>query len=179
MNGVVRTRVGYAGGTTKSPTYHSMGDHTEVVQIDYDMTRVGLKELLEIFWHGHRPRARAYGRQYMSLILCAEKKDQDVAILSKAEYQMRYGDVLTEIRLLDKFHLAEAYHQKYYLRRLPAVFKEVEAEHKTLAGLLDSTEVSRLNGYAGGFGSTAELEADLAIFKLSLEAGARLRALLE
>lgn len=176
---MLRTRVGYAGGTTKNPTYHSMGDHTEVVQIDYDRTRIGLKDLLEIFWHGHRPRARAYGRQYMSLILGAEKRDQDVAILSKAEYQMRYGDVLTEIRLLDDFYLAEAYHQKYYLRRLPAVLGEVEAQHQILAQLLGSTQVSRLNGYAGGFGSAAQLEADLAAWNLSAETEARLRSLVE
>src|SRR6056297_2299392 len=34
MPGVVRTRVGYAGGTTPDPTYHDLGDHTEVVQIE-------------------------------------------------------------------------------------------------------------------------------------------------
>lgn len=179
MNGVVRTRVGYAGGTTKSPSYHNMGDHAEVVQIDYDETRVELKDLLEIFWHGHRPRARAYGRQYMSLILCTEKKDQDVAILSKAEYRMRFGEVLTEISLLDSFYLAEAYHQKYYLRRLPSVFKEVEERHNTLAELLDSNQVSRLNGYAGGFGTATQLEADLSLWALSQEAEEKLRVLIE
>jgi len=179
VNGVVRTRVGYAGGTTKAPSYHNMGDHTEVVQIDYDETRVELKDLLEIFWHGHRPRARPYGRQYMSLILCTEKKDQDVAILSKAEYRMRLGEVLTEISLLDSFYLAEAYHQKYYLRRIPAVLKEVEERYNTLAGLLDSNQVSRLNGYAGGFGAAAQLETDLPSWALSKGAEEKLRALVE
>lgn len=28
MPGVMKTRVGYAGGTTPSPTYQSIGDHT-------------------------------------------------------------------------------------------------------------------------------------------------------
>ena len=34
--GVLRTRVGYAGGTKPSPTYYSLGDHTETVELDYD-----------------------------------------------------------------------------------------------------------------------------------------------
>ena len=38
MEGVVRTRVGYAGGTTPEPTYHDLGDHTEAVQVEYDPT---------------------------------------------------------------------------------------------------------------------------------------------
>jgi len=33
---VVRTSVGYAGGTTPEPKYHRLGDHVEVVQIDYN-----------------------------------------------------------------------------------------------------------------------------------------------
>ena len=38
LPGVIRTRVGYAGGTTPSPTYRQMGDHTETVEIDFDPT---------------------------------------------------------------------------------------------------------------------------------------------
>ena len=30
LKGVVRTRVGYAGGTETDPSYHALGDHTEV-----------------------------------------------------------------------------------------------------------------------------------------------------
>ena len=43
MAGVVRTRVGYAGGTNPDPTYHALGDHTEVVQVDYDLDENGLE----------------------------------------------------------------------------------------------------------------------------------------
>ena len=31
LPGVLRTRVGYTGGTTKNPTYEQLGDHTESV----------------------------------------------------------------------------------------------------------------------------------------------------
>ena len=35
MDGVIRTRVGYAGGIEPNPTYHNIGGHSETIQIDY------------------------------------------------------------------------------------------------------------------------------------------------
>ena len=40
LPGVIRTRVGYTGGTTKSPSYTKIGDHTESFQIDFDPTKI-------------------------------------------------------------------------------------------------------------------------------------------
>ncbi|XP_026677236.1 peptide methionine sulfoxide reductase-like [Diaphorina citri] len=37
--GVLRTKVGYSGGTTENPTYRNIGDHTEVTQVDYKYVR--------------------------------------------------------------------------------------------------------------------------------------------
>ena len=45
---MIRTRVGYAGGRKADPTYRSMGDHTETVQVDYDPGRITYGQLLEI-----------------------------------------------------------------------------------------------------------------------------------
>ncbi len=44
---MVRTRVGYAGGTTCSPTCRAIGDHSETVQIDFDPARITCEELLD------------------------------------------------------------------------------------------------------------------------------------
>ncbi len=33
---MIRTQVGYAGGQRPNPTYHSLGDHAEAIQIEYD-----------------------------------------------------------------------------------------------------------------------------------------------
>ncbi len=44
---MVRTRVGYAGGTKKNPTYHDLGDHSETIQMDYDPGYGTLVELQE------------------------------------------------------------------------------------------------------------------------------------
>ena len=37
--------MGYAGGTKKDPKYHSLGDHTETIQIDYDPTQISYAAL--------------------------------------------------------------------------------------------------------------------------------------
>ena len=50
----MRTRVGYAGGTTQDPTYHNLGDHSETVQIDYDPAQVSDQELLDRSFTNYR-----------------------------------------------------------------------------------------------------------------------------
>lgn len=40
VDGVLDTRVGYCGGTKKNPTYYTLGDHTETIQIHYDENKV-------------------------------------------------------------------------------------------------------------------------------------------
>ena len=76
---MVRTRVGYAGGTKENPTYTSLGDHSEAIRIDYDPTRISYAELLEIFWQSHNCTSRAYSRQYMSIILYHDEEQRKLA----------------------------------------------------------------------------------------------------
>ncbi len=70
---MVRTRVGYAGGTKRNPTYYNLGDHTETIQIDYDPTYVSYRELLDIFWESHDPAARPWSRQYMAVVFYSQR----------------------------------------------------------------------------------------------------------
>ena len=53
IDGVIRTRVGYAGGISNNPTYHNLGSHSETIQIDYDPTQISYNELLDVFWDSH------------------------------------------------------------------------------------------------------------------------------
>jgi len=66
MQGIYRTRVGYAGGSTSSPTYRNIGDHTETIQIDYNPKEISHEELLDVFWRSHSPEVKSWSRQYMS-----------------------------------------------------------------------------------------------------------------
>lgn len=57
--GVVRTRVGYAGlGTVANPSYKSMFDYTETVDVEFDPLKTTYDKMLELFWNNHDPTAR-------------------------------------------------------------------------------------------------------------------------
>jgi peptide-methionine (S)-S-oxide reductase len=43
LDGVIRTQVGYAGGTKKNPTYYSFGDHSETIEIEFDPKKISYK----------------------------------------------------------------------------------------------------------------------------------------
>ena len=51
-----------------NPTYHSLGDHSESIEIDYDPTMVSYRDLLKIFWEGHDPAARSWSTQYKAAV---------------------------------------------------------------------------------------------------------------
>ena len=72
--------MGYSGGETLYPTYRSMGDHSESIQIDYDPARISYEELLEIFWKNHNPTQRAWRRQYMSAIFYHNANQHQLAL---------------------------------------------------------------------------------------------------
>lgn len=173
---MVRTRVGYAGGTRPNPTYHSLGDHTETIQIDYDPSRISYAELLDVFFESHHPTHPAYSRQYMSAIFYADEEQRRQALESRQRHAERLKARLhTEIAPLEAFYRAEDYHQKYYLRghrdlmQPFAGYTEVQFE--------DSTVAARLNGYVGGDGAPAQLETELADLGLAEEASRKLRQL--
>jgi peptide-methionine (S)-S-oxide reductase len=168
----VRTRVGYTGGTTRSPTYHRLGDHTEAFQLDFDPARVTYDELLELFWTSHRCDRGTADRQYMAAVWCGSAAQLAAAHASRERQLQRHRSCLTPVAELGSFYLAEDYHQKYYLRRhadLMAAFAGY-----TPRELVDSTVAARLNGYVAGRGTAATLRAEIAGFGLPPEATDRL-----
>ena len=127
LDGLYTTAVGYAGGHTLDPTYETVCDgntgHAEVVKVIYDQQMVDLKQLLKIFWESHDPtqlnrQGNDIGSQYRSIILTDNSGEIETLEGSKKKFQIEldklsYGSIKTEIVLLDKFYLAEDYHQKY------------------------------------------------------------------
>ena len=161
MAGVVRTQVGYAGGTTPAPTYHDIGDHTEVVQVEYDPDAITYTDLLEIAWSAHDPRSSPRKRQYRNVILVATDAQRAAAERSRREVESGLGgSVATAIEDLDAFHLAEAYHQKYHLRSTPALGDELVDRYGD--DLVESTVAARLNGFVTGHGDPDRRESFLA-----------------
>jgi len=162
LDGVVRTRVGYAGGTTESPTYHNLGDHTETIQIDYDPTQISYEQLLEIYWDSHNPTVRPWSRQYMSIVFYHNSEQHELAIKTKQREESSSGrQVYTEIIPFSEFHLAEDYHQKYHLQQVPELMTELAAIYSNFADFINSSAVARINGYDGGHVTFQELQEQL------------------
>ena len=84
---MVRTRVGYAGGAKKEPTYRSLGDHTEAFQVDYDPSKITFAQLLAMFWDGHEPTDAAYSKQYAAILFVADDEQEAAARASLAAEQ--------------------------------------------------------------------------------------------
>lgn len=175
---MVRTRVGYAGGTKDNPTYRNLGDHAESIQIDYDPAQVSYAELLDLFWASHSPTSRPWSSQYASIIFYHDEAQRRLAEESRDREAARRGTaIFTEIRPHVRFYLAEEYHQKYRLRQDRALLAEFQLVYPELSDLVASTAVARVNGYLGGYGSLSQLQAEIDDLGLSPAGKERLRTL--
>jgi peptide-methionine (S)-S-oxide reductase len=155
---VVSTRVGYAGGSKKNPTYRDLGDHTETVQIEFDPRLITYRDLLEVFWKSHDPTAPR-SNQYRSLILFHNEEQKRLATESREREQSRRGETTTTvIAAFSEFFPAEAYHQKYWLRQVPGLMNELRSLFSSDEVMVASTVAARLNGYLGGHGSIEAVE---------------------
>ena len=170
----MRTRVGYAGGSTVDPTYRSIGDHTEAIQIDYDPTVVSFERLLEVFWSGHEPCARSWSTQYQAILFHHDEAQRRAAEASRdCIASARGSEVYTEVAAAGRFYRAEDYHQKYYLRSSP-VGKSVRELYDSELAFVDSTAVARINGHFGGHLSAAQLAEPMRAEGLAAAAERRL-----
>ena len=132
MPGVWTTAVGYAGGTTRNPTYEEvcsgLTGHTEAVLVVFDPASVGYQDMLKVFWESHDPtqgmrQGNDIGTQYRSAIYVYDDRQRDLALASRERYQralraVGYGEVTTEIEDAPAFYYAEHYHQQY-LAKVP------------------------------------------------------------
>lgn len=169
IQGVIRTRVGYAGGSTPNPDYRHMGDHTETVQVDYDPKRISYKDLLAIFWENHAPSARPWSRQYRNAVFYENEAQHRLALESKAALEKKLGKTVhTEIVPLQSFTWAEDYHQKYLLKSQGELTREMQQIYPNTRNFDNSTAVARLNGYAGGYGNREQLSKEIEQLGLSL-----------
>ncbi len=166
MDGVVRTRVGYAGGTDPNPSYYALGDHTEVVQVEFDPATLSYEGLLDAVWEQHNWASNARKRQYRGVVLTHDAAQRRAAEAASEALADRTGRaVRTDIEPLERFHLAEGYHQKYELRSTPIIGDEL----LECCGdaFVDSTAAARLNGFVAGHGTDEQRRDLLAALDLS------------
>jgi len=163
---VVRTKVGYAGGSKPSPTYHSLGDHTETVEVEYDPAKTDYDKLLKMFWKNHDPTSRC-SRQYMSAIFYHSPEQQQMAEASQQVAAAQHRrPITTRIMPATHFYDAENYHQKYLLQQHQALTHHLPLTPTTLTG---SHVLARVNGYLGGYGRVSDFEEECGSWGLDEE----------
>ncbi|KAL0491363.1 peptide methionine sulfoxide reductase [Acrasis kona] len=162
QSGVIRTRVGYAGGTKKNPTYRSIGDYTESIQVDYDPEKTTYKELVQVFYDEHSPSRSS--KQYQSAIFYHDDDQKEIALQGKEDFEKRVGSTAVLIQRIGDFYLAEDYHQKFYLRQNSDVLKELNLDNEAL---INSPIATRFNCYVSGRGDYEEAKKDVANLNLS------------
>ncbi len=171
VSGVVRTQVGYAGGTRQTPTYHRLGDHTETVEVVYDPTAVSYETLLELFWANHTPTSGSYSPQYKNVVFTYTEAQREQALASQEQQAEKYGqEIRTEVLPATEFYPAEDYHQKFRLQNTDVLMREFKVIYPDFGEFVDSTAAARINGYVGGHGSREWLESHIGELGLS-EAG--------
>ena len=126
--GVVKTVVGYTGGSADDATYEKVSahrtKHREVIQVTYDPAQISYEQLLDIFWRNINPtqadgQFHDIGLSYQAAIFFASDEEKKTAEASK-EALAKSGKfskpIVTEILPAQPFYAAEEYHQKYYLK---------------------------------------------------------------
>jgi peptide-methionine (S)-S-oxide reductase len=175
--------VGYTGGTTPSPTYRQMGDHTETLQLEYDPARISYQELLARFWNAHNPMSPGYSQQYKAAIFFHDERQRALALQSRDALlppgSPLYGRVslFTEILPAQTFYLAEGYHQKYRLQHNKVLLGELQRFYPEIEALTNSTAAARINGFLAGYGECPSSPEGLAY--LGIQSPAAIRELLQ
>jgi methionine-S-sulfoxide reductase len=124
--GVIKTVVGYSGGTEANPTYELVSSertgYRESIEITYDPAKISYDQLLDIYWRQIDPtqadgQFTDIGPSYRAAIFYGDSDEKKLAEASK-EKLARSGKfdkpLVTEILPTMKFYPAEANHQKYY-----------------------------------------------------------------
>jgi len=124
LPGVLGTRVGYTGGDIPNATYPNHGNHAEAIEILFDPEEMTYRRLLEFFFQIHDPstanrQGNDMGPSYRSGIYYvdeAQKLEAERTIADVDASGIWPGKVVTEVKPVGDFWVAEPEHQDYLLR---------------------------------------------------------------
>lgn len=126
LKGVQSAISGYSGGKTENPTYEQVCSgrtgHAEVVQITFNPEIISFKDILEVFFTVHDPttlnrQGNDAGTQYRSAIFYHSEEQKKIAedLIQNLDKARKWKNkIVTELKPIDKFYVAEAYHQNYF-----------------------------------------------------------------
>jgi peptide-methionine (S)-S-oxide reductase len=129
VKGVLKTTVGYAGGSAATATYDQVvtetTGHAESVEVVYDPSRITYGQLLRIFFSvAHDPtelnrQGPDVGTSYRSAIFYTNDEQKGVATAYIAQLDAAKvfpKRIVTEVTPLKAFYRGEDYHQDYALK---------------------------------------------------------------
>lgn len=126
VKGVDSAGPGYAGGTTKDPTYEEVCTETtgyaETIQVIYDPKVVSYHDLLTMYFHAINPtelnrQGDDEGTSYRSVIFYhnADQKAEAEKTIAEVNASHLYDKpIVTQVVPYTGFYPAEAYHDHYY-----------------------------------------------------------------
>ena|ERR1700683_223793 len=126
LMGVNKVISGYAGGTTKNPTYDQVATgttgHAECSQIYYNPKVISFATLARAFFFAHDPTELNYqgpdeGTDYRSIAFYRTLEEKNILLgLIKKVNQSKYYPhaIVTQVVPFTAFYVAENYHQGYY-----------------------------------------------------------------
>ncbi len=124
--GVVSTRVGYAGGHKSHPAYEDVcrggTGHIETVEVVYDPTRTSYETLAKLFFEIHDPTQAGgqgpdIGEQYQSVAFYLSDDQKAIAERLIGILKGKGLAVVTQLRPATVFWPAEDLHQRYYEKK--------------------------------------------------------------
>lgn len=128
IDGVLKVQSGFSGGTVANPSYRLVCEgntgHAEVVQIEFDPTKVSYPELLKVFFTMHDPttlnrQGADVGTQYRSVIFThspEQKRLANEAIAQLTKEGVYSSKIVTQVVDFQAFYPAEDYHEDYFAR---------------------------------------------------------------
>lgn len=126
LKGVNKVVSGYAGGSTKNPTYEEVSSrttgHAECVQIYYDPNVISFATLANAFFFAHDPtelnrQGPDEGTDYRSIAFyrTPEERTTLLDVIKKVNASKHYPEpIVTQVVPFKAFYPAEKYHQGYY-----------------------------------------------------------------
>jgi peptide methionine sulfoxide reductase msrA/msrB len=123
INGVVKTEVGYANGSTESPSYEDVcynnTGHAETVKVLYDTDVLSLEFLLDMYFNiidatSVNRQGGDAGIQYRTGIYYTNKNDEPIIHSYIDKLSGKYKKpIAVEVLPLSNYCKAEGYHQNY------------------------------------------------------------------
>lgn len=125
LPGVLKTQVGYSGGSKNHPTYEEVcagnTGHYEAIRVVFDPKQISYEMLVKFFFEIHdstqtNGQGPDIGQQYLSIIFYYDELQEKIAKAVILELKARGYNVATKLLPVRIFWPAENYHQDYYAK---------------------------------------------------------------